>query len=353
MPRALKHSLTIFVFLSLFGAPAALARQTMPDPQFEQAVALYRKGEVKGAVKQFRAAVKRRQDDPLAWSYLGQALAQTGDLKEARKAFDAALKLSPDYALAHSGLAYLHLAAGREREAEAAAAKALTLDNKLKNAHYVLGLVRLRQGAWLKALEEADAIIRLDADAADAYSLKTQALTGLYDRAGIVISEERRGVYDYDEATVKEAQAARPQWLREASESLATYLRLRPDTGDAAGLREELEALRFYAEATASADPTRRIYRATEAATRAVITFKPEPGFTDNARRAGISGTVRLRAVLGADGKVKHILVLKRLSHGLTEQAVKAARQMKFKPAMLGGQLVSQYVVLEYYFNVY
>src|SRR5215217_6891813 len=119
MPRKLKLSLTVFTLLSL-GAPAALARQDAPDPQLEQAVSLYRKGDVKGAVKEFRAAVKRRKDDPLAWTYLGQALAQSGELKEARKALDAALQLNPDYALAHSSLAYLHLVAGAERDAEAA-----------------------------------------------------------------------------------------------------------------------------------------------------------------------------------------------------------------------------------------
>src|SRR5215207_3029799 len=248
MPRKLKLSLAVFTLLSL-GAPAARGRQDAPDPQLEQAVTIYRKGDVQGAVKEFRAAVKRRKDDPLAWAYLGQALAQSGELKEARKALDAALKLDPDYALAHSSLAYLHLVGGMERDAEAEAAKALALDNHLKNAHYVLGLVRLRQAAWLKALEEADAVIKLDADHADAYSLKTQALLGLYERAGAVIAEERRGAYDYDEATIREARAAQPLRLKEASESLAGYLRLKPDAEDAAEMRETLESMRFYAEA--------------------------------------------------------------------------------------------------------
>ena len=352
MPRTLKLTLFIFSFLSLC-APAALARQGAPDPQMEQAVTLYRKGDVKGAVKEFRAVAKRRKDDPLVWAYLGQALAQSGELKEARKALDAALKLNPDYALAHSSLAYLHLVAGMERDAEAAAAKALALDSNLKNAHYVLGLVRLRQGAWLKALEEADAVIRLDAQHADAYSLKTQALLGLYERASALIAEERRGAYDYDEATVREARAALPQRLKEASESLAEYLRLKPAAEDAALMREELESMRFYAEAgAAAADPARKIYSAREGIQRAEILAKPAPGYTEEARRANVSGVVRLRVVLGSDGNVRHVLVLRRLSHGLTEKAIEAARQVRFKPATLNGQPVSQYVVLEYGFNL-
>jgi TonB family protein len=230
--------------------------------------------------------------------------------------------------------------------------KALALDNNLKNAHYVLGLVRLRQGAWLKALEEAEAVIKLDANYADAYSLKTQALVGLYERASALLAEERRGAYDYDEATVREARAAQPARLKEATESLAEYLRLRPDAADAAEMREELEALRFYAEAGASPDPARKIYTVREGIRRADILAKPEPGYTEEARRANVSGVVRLRVVLGADGKVRHVLPLRRLGFGLTEKAVEAARQIRFRPATINGQPVSQYVVLEYSFNL-
>jgi TonB family protein len=351
MPRTLKLSLTVFAFISLC-APAALARQGAPDPQLERGVALYRKGDAAGAVKEFRAAVKRRQDDPVAWTYLGQALIQSGDLKEARKALDAALKLKPDYALARSHLAFLLLSSGKDGDAEAEAAKALALDNNLSDAHYVLGLLRLRQSAWLKALEEADAVIKLDPTAANAYSLKTQALLGLYERASAVIAEENRGAYNYDDATIKEARAAQPRRLKEASESLTEYLRLKPDAEDAAELREELESMRFYAEAGASSDPARKVYSTRDGIKRAEILAKPTPGYTEEARRAGVSGVVRLRVVLGSDGTVRHVLVLRRLGHGLTEKAIEAARQVRFNPATLGGQPVSQYVVLEYGFNI-
>ncbi|HEX8291102.1 MAG TPA: TonB family protein [Pyrinomonadaceae bacterium] len=355
MPRTLKLPLVVCALAALLPlcAPEVRARQAAPDTQFEHGVALYRRGDVKGAVKEFRAVVKRRQDDPLAWVYLGQALARRGELKDARKALDAALKLDPGYARAHSSLAYVHVVSGKDGAAEAAAAKAIALDPKLTDAHYVLGLLRLRQGAWPKALEEADAIIKLDPKVTGAYLLKAQALLGLFDSASMILAEGGRGAHDHDEAAVGERRVARTQWLREASESLAEYLRLRPDAEDADRLREDLAALRFYAEASSSADPARKVYTASDGVSRAVLLAKPEPGFTEDGRRAGVNGTVRLRAVLGADGTVKHILVLRRLGHGLTEKAVAAARQIKFKPATLAGRPVSQYVVLEYNFNVY
>lgn len=355
MPRKLNLLPAVCALAALLPlcAPAARARQSTPDPQFEHAVVVYRKGDFKSAVKEFRAVTKRRADDPLAWVYLGQALARRGELKDARKALDAALKLKPDYAVAHASLAYLHLVSGKYRDAEEQAAKSLALAPQLTDAHYVLALLHLRREAWLKALEEAEAIIRIDPTSAGAYSLKTQALLGLYERGNTVLSEERRGVYDYDEATVAEARAAQPRRLKEASESLDEYLRLRPNAEDAAELREQVEALSAYAAASTSDDPLRKFYGAVDGITRAVITSKPEPGYTPEARSANISGVVRLRAVLGRDGRVKYLVVLKRLSYGLTEKALQAARQIKFKPATLGGQPVSQFVVLEYNFNIY
>jgi TonB family protein len=96
-----------------------------------------------------------------------------------------------------------------------------------------------------------------------------------------------------------------------------------------------------------------RPYRLDEVTQRAVITFKPEPGFTEEARRDNVTGVVRLRAVLSASGEVTGISVVKGLSDGLTEKAIQAARQIKFRPAQKDGHVVSQYIVLEYNFNIY
>lgn len=90
-----------------------------------------------------------------------------------------------------------------------------------------------------------------------------------------------------------------------------------------------------------------------EVARKAVIRSKPEPGYTESARRFGVTGTVRLRAALDADGSVGSIYVLKWLAHGLTEKAIAAARGMRFEPAEKDGRKVSQWVVLEYNFNMY
>jgi len=83
------------------------------------------------------------------------------------------------------------------------------------------------------------------------------------------------------------------------------------------------------------------------------VVFKPPPGFTEEARLDEVTGVVRLRAVLTADGKVTNVSVVKGLPQGLTEKASDAARHILFFPAFKDGRAVSQWVTLEYNFNIY
>jgi len=96
-----------------------------------------------------------------------------------------------------------------------------------------------------------------------------------------------------------------------------------------------------------------RPFRQNEVTKKAVITFKPEPSFTETARRFEVTGVVRLRAVLYKTGEIKNVSVIKSLPHGLTEKSVDAAKRIRFEPARKDGQAVSQYVVLEYNYNIY
>ena len=96
-----------------------------------------------------------------------------------------------------------------------------------------------------------------------------------------------------------------------------------------------------------------RTFRQREVTKKAVLTHKPEAGFTPQARKFWVTGSVRLRAVLGATGEVRDITVLSGLPHGLTERAVAAARSIRFRPAQKDGRPVAQYVALDYTFNVY
>ena len=93
-------------------------------------------------------------------------------------------------------------------------------------------------------------------------------------------------------------------------------------------------------------------YSPKEVDVKAEVTAKPEPDYTREARRIGVQGVVVLRVLLTGDGKIDRVRVVRRLPYGLTENAIRAACEIKFKPAMKGGQPVSQWVAIEYGFRL-
>jgi TonB family protein len=96
-----------------------------------------------------------------------------------------------------------------------------------------------------------------------------------------------------------------------------------------------------------------RILTGKDVEQRARLLLKPEPQYTDEARRNQITGTVMLRVVFSNSGQVEQIRAVQTLPFGLTERAIAAARQIKFLPATKGGRAVSVYMQLEYNFNLY
>ncbi len=83
------------------------------------------------------------------------------------------------------------------------------------------------------------------------------------------------------------------------------------------------------------------------------VLTKPRANYTDSARLAGVQGEIALAVLFSADGKTKMILVLKPLSNGLTEQAIKAAQNITFNPQMKDGKPVSVVKVVKYNFALY
>jgi TonB family protein len=96
-----------------------------------------------------------------------------------------------------------------------------------------------------------------------------------------------------------------------------------------------------------------RAYNPSDVTQRARVLFKPEPQYTEEARKNSITGTVILRVVFSRTGEVTNIRAMQSLQGGLTEKAIAAARQIRFVPATRNGQPVSMYMQLEYNFNLY
>jgi TonB family protein len=139
--------------------------------------------------------------------------------------------------------------------------------------------------------------------------------------------------------------------LKQAADSLDSYLKLNPRLAEIGLWRGQLEALHFYAGI--KSDPTLANPVPSEGAIeKPRIQSKPEPDYTDAARNARLEGTVELSAILASDGTVKHILVLRPLPLGLTEKAVEAARRIKFIPATKGRRPLSMYYRIQYNFKL-
>jgi TonB family protein len=96
-----------------------------------------------------------------------------------------------------------------------------------------------------------------------------------------------------------------------------------------------------------------RTFNPREVSVKARILEKPEPTYTEAARKNQITGTVVIKAVFSSSGQVTNIQAISRLPDGLTEKAIAAARQIRFVPAMKDGHPVSMYVQMEYNFNLY
>jgi TonB family protein len=84
----------------------------------------------------------------------------------------------------------------------------------------------------------------------------------------------------------------------------------------------------------------------------AEILWKPVPVYTEEARKQKVEGEVLVEAVLEASGKVKVLRVVRGLGHGLDEEAVKEAGQLRFKPALSDGQPSDSTVVLHVVFRI-
>jgi TonB family protein len=145
--------------------------------------------------------------------------------------------------------------------------------------------------------------------------------------------------------------------LYEAADSADKYLELssKPSKKKLAEWHDRADLLRDFIWQAGAQDKSGApaIFSTKEVTTKAHILSRPEPQYTEEARKNQVTGTVVLRAVFAADGQVRAIRPIRMLPDGLTINAIRAARQIKFIPATRDGQPVSQYIQIEYNFNLY
>jgi len=354
-PTLRRAALTAAAALALTLSLSTFAAAQAAD-DFERGKQLLAQGDLKGAASALKRAAERRKTDADAWYTYGVALGRAGKHKDARKAFERAAKLRPEWATARASLAYSLILLNKMDDAAREARRALALDPKSADAHFVVANVNYLADDFTSAATEAEAALSLTPDFPAAAFLHGDALINIFIAEGERQWQRNPLPRGADEATRKlvfERRDAALEPVKSRMRATADRLDALAQTRfgeEAESLRELASSLRLYGK---EGGDNRSIFRPAEVTQRAVILYKPVPGFTEEARKQNVSGVVRLRAVLAADGRVRNVIVIKRLPGGLTERCIAMARQIKFTPAMVNGAPVSQYVVLEYNFNIY
>jgi TonB family protein len=82
------------------------------------------------------------------------------------------------------------------------------------------------------------------------------------------------------------------------------------------------------------------------------ILSKPKPEYTAEARSSKIEGEVLIRVLFTASGEVRVLDVVQGLGHGLDQNAVRAAQQIRFKPAQRDGQPVDSTATVHIVFQL-
>ena len=109
------------------------------------------------------------------------------------------------------------------------------------------------------------------------------------------------------------------------------------------------------AEPVAAAQTSTKKAVAAETAGRltpAEVLSKPTPVYTTEARQLKIEGEVLLEVVFESSGTLRVIRVVRGLGHGLDEAAIRAAEQIRFKPAQRDGQPTNSNAVLHIVFQL-
>ena len=90
------------------------------------------------------------------------------------------------------------------------------------------------------------------------------------------------------------------------------------------------------------------------------ISSKPQAAYTVKAREKKVEGTIRLRVTFLASGEIGDVIFVsesskkkKLIKYGLLEQAIEAAKQIKFEPARKNGQPITVVKLVEYQFTIY
>lgn len=133
------------------------------------------------------------------------------------------------------------------------------------------------------------------------------------------------------------------QYFRRAEAKLAA--------GDQAGAEED-RRLGAEQDATSPTPPSSSAHTLGNGVTPPRVSLKVEPQYPEEARHAGLEGTVIVFVIVDPQGKPRDLRVLRPLGLGLDECAIEAVSQWKFYPGSKDGQPVRVQATIEVNFRL-
>jgi len=155
-----------------------------------------------------------------------------------------------------------------------------------------------------------------------------------------------------------------PNGLTESALRAACYITFRPATNETLQPIDSIQILTYQFTLSQAYSPIEYSYPRKK---QSIQNNQPKPGeiiplrilskprapFTDEARVNGTMGVVTLQIIFLASGKIGLISVVKGLPNGLTQEAIKAAQNIKFEPQTKGGIPYTVLKQIKYYFTLY
>ncbi len=336
----------ILLIVLLVSAGSIFAQQN----QLENAIQLYKQGNNEAAITALERLSKQKETktDSKVWNFLGLAYIEKGDLKKARKALEKANSLSPQNSAIKTNLGYAYLLSNKLNNAQTQLNEAIRIDPQNFLAFYIRGTSFLWERKFAEATLDAEKTIALQPAYSSAYILKADILVAKFGNQVVGGSTPQ----------------AASGFLQQAIEVLENCLKNCGDTANRQMQQERLEAYKtFYeyfnrnkttsADLNTAADENTATTTTESNTTPLKILAKPRASYTDKARQAGISGTVTLYVLFGANGKILQIIPVKIIGYGLDQEAIRAARQIKFEPMTRDGKPVSVVKMVMYTFTIY
>jgi tetratricopeptide (TPR) repeat protein len=143
--------------------PGKLSPAGSVDALFQEAKLAHANGDLDKAVERYRQVAEMRPDDPNVQYNLGSALFTKEDYKGALAAFDRAIELDPNNAETHHFRGATLEKLGRPKDAIESLKQSVAIHDSYK-ARWLLGVVYEQVGDYASAVQEFEAVARMEPD---------------------------------------------------------------------------------------------------------------------------------------------------------------------------------------------